>query len=374
MTAKSYGQNPTTRPAPRGSHLYQEQVLSGEVIYNGAIVAKDESTGKWVEATSTDDGNVVYGWAQLGDADNFNGTTAATLTPIPEMLVRSGSVLVAFASVRESDEGRTVYVVDDQTGTLTPGGKIMGVLDKCETSTSGFVFVDPLVNKALAAMPALGSKVRKARAVATSIGANTGTGTGTLTITATGALGAQDTVAVSAGDVIFIQEGTANVADIDAGPWVITTYGTTGVSAVLTRPSWWAHGGAMLTGTIIDVGGEGTRWAGSQWKCFATTGTVIDTTAPTFWPRYAAKSVTAVAGVLGGAAITDLPIRSATFSQVVATNQGTASNTATRGAPRVTAITAGKTGSASVTLNAESAPGTVNASDVGVYTVGVTNW
>ena len=40
MTAKTYGQNPTTRGGPRASHLYQELVLAGEVIYNGALVAK----------------------------------------------------------------------------------------------------------------------------------------------------------------------------------------------------------------------------------------------------------------------------------------------------------------------------------------------
>ena len=217
-----------------------------------------------------------------------------------------------------------------------------------------------------------------ARVVATSIGANTGTGTGVLTITATGALGAQDGVTCAAGDVIFIQEGTTNVAAIDAGPWTITTIGTTGVSAVLTRPDWWTHGGTMIPGAVIEIGGEGTgttpRFAGSQWKSFAAKGTVIDTTAPSFWPRQLSGVYTASSGVVLNAYAL-FPIRSATTSVPLAVNTGTAAHASTVGPPRVTTLpTAGVTGSASLTMKAESAPGTVNASDVGVYTVSVTNW
>lgn len=216
-----------------------------------------------------------------------------------------------------------------------------------------------------------------ARVVATSIGANTGTGTGVLTVTATGALGAQDGVTCAAGDVIFIQEGTANVAAIDAGPWVITTIGTTGVSPVLTRPDWWAHGGTMIPGIVIEIGGEGTgtnpSLAGTEWKSFAAKGTVIDTTAPSFWPRKITCAVTLASGTLA-AARTTMPVRSHLVTDFIITSDPATAPHATTRLWRVSALTAGVTGTASVQMVAESAPGTTNASDVGQYNLTAINW
>lgn len=217
----------------------------------------------------------------------------------------------------------------------------------------------------------------KARVVATSIGANTGTGTGTLTVTATGALGAQDGVTCVAGDVIFIQEGTTNVAAIDAGPWEIAVIGTTGVSAVLRRPDWWAHGAGVIQGAVIEVGSEGTgtnpSLAGTSWKCFAAKGKIVDTDAPVFWPRKITCAVTLASGTLASARTT-MPIRSHLVTDFIITNDpATAAHASTR-VWRVSALTAGVTGTASVQMVAESAPGTTNASDVGQYNLTAINW
>lgn len=377
MTAKSAGAKPTLIPGPRSSHGYQQLVKSGELIYNGALVALDAGTGKWAEAVSTDATQIVYGFARLGDQDSFDNSAG---TNTAEMLVDSECALLNFASISTTDEGKVCYVVDDQTATLTPGGPICGIIQLYSDSTHAYVMVDPLINKALALTSAgSGSTAYTARMVATTVQVYTGTGTGTLTITATGAMSSIDGVTPAVGDVIFYQEGATNLTGaLDAGPWQVSVVGTTGVSPVLVRPSWWAHGGPIVPGINIQIGGEGTgttpRYAGSTWKSFAAKSQIIGTNAPVFWPRQLAGTYTASSGVvLNG--VTTFPIRSATVSQVVATNQGTAAHASTVGPPRVTTgPTAGVVGSSALTVKAESAPGTTNTSDLGVYTVSVTNW
>jgi hypothetical protein len=147
MTARSSGYKPTLIPGPRSGHRYERLVKSGEKIYNGALTALDAGTGYWAEAVSTDSTQIVYGWADLGDVDNFDNSAG---TNTAEMLVESGCKLVVFSSIAITDEGKICYVTDDQTGTLTPGGPILGIVQLYADSTHAYVSVDPLVNKALA--------------------------------------------------------------------------------------------------------------------------------------------------------------------------------------------------------------------------------
>ena len=268
-------------------------------------------------------------------------------------------------------DNNTLYL-DDLNGQLPYAGIVDDVKAGATTTAAVRLRFDPRPD----GVPTTG-EVDTARAVATSIGAYTGTTTGALTVTATGALGAQDGVTLAPGDVVFIPEGLTNItADTDAGPYEVINAGGTGVSAVLRRPWWYATGSAIGLSRKISIGGEGTLWAGVTWRSDAAKGAAVDTTAPAFWETKVSKAVTLASGTI---VVTGLPIKSATGSPIlVSPSPTTAPNTATR-TWRCSAATAGKvnTGAgdtqASMTIVAETAPGTTNASDAGTYVVTVEN-
>jgi len=266
-------------------------------------------------------------------------------------------------------DNNTLYA-DDNNGTLSSAGFVAQVRadGKVKLRIDPAVYLLGRATNAEAQSPPF-----TARAVATSIGANTGTTTGKLTITATGALGAQDGLTLVAGDVIFIPEGTTNLAAAsDAGPYEVLNAGATGVQAVLQRPSWWAKGGPIPLGAEIKIGGGGTKYADSMWYAGAIKGKVIDTDDAVFWPRKLTRDVTLASGTLS-AAITDMPVKSATRSGILITSMPTTVPHANTRVWRVSALTAGVIGTASIQMVAESAPGTTNASDVGTYTITVEN-
>lgn len=212
----------------------------------------------------------------------------------------------------------------------------------------------------------------RARAVCTSLGANTGTTTGTLTVTATGALGAQDGVTLVAGDVLLVPEGTTNLsAASDAGPYVVTSAGGTGVHAVLSRPTWWATGQPIVPADTVEVGGEGTTYAGTAWKTFVAKGKVIDTDAPLLWPREITQDIQLSSGIK---AVTNVPIRDASASAIFANLKSTSGTTATTVMYTPTLVTAGALNTATVTFAAQSVPGTNQTSDASHLRATVINW
>lgn len=214
----------------------------------------------------------------------------------------------------------------------------------------------------------------KCRAVATAIGAYTASG-GTLTVTASGALASQDGVAMAAGDMLFLQEGLSNVTAADAGPYRIVSLGGASAQVVLSRPAWWPHGGAIVQGAMVAIGGEGSLFGGCTEKTFVATGAKIGTDAPAFWPDCVMQKVTLASGTLA-AAKTNMPVRSATTnpSQISITSLPTTAPHATTRLWRPSAVTAGVTGTASIQIVAESAPGSTNTSDIGDYCLAVRNW
>jgi hypothetical protein len=118
---------------------YQRLVLAGELIYEGATVAADPATGKWVEA-STNPTFEVYGVARCADSfDNTAGTNTA------EMLVDSGTFLRVSSGLTDAMEGKTAYVDDDQTFTMTPSATkpVMGKLVLVKDTTHGFIEMGP---------------------------------------------------------------------------------------------------------------------------------------------------------------------------------------------------------------------------------------
>lgn len=214
------------------------------------------------------------------------------------------------------------------------------------------------------------------RGIFTAIDASTTYAAGLLTGPANTAISAQDGLTVAAGDVFFAQKGTANLpAAAQVGPWQILQLGSGSTPWIACRPWWYASGSTVPVGYSLKIGPSGTgttpQFANTEWKSFASV--VVDTGDPLFFPRRLAGSYTASSGVVLNAVAT-FPIRSATASTVTATNQGTAAHASTVGPPRVTAITAGAIGTSALTVKAESAPGTTNTSDAGVYTVAVTNY
>ncbi len=274
--------------------------------------------------------------------------------------------------VSNQEVGKTGY---GASAARSPIGIFLG-LDN-QDATRAIIWLGSTAAAIVAGMLGIGATGRmKARAVATSIAAYAGTGTAVLQASATGAIGAQDGLTFIAGQVLFLQEGTTNVTACDAGPWVVVNPGATGVKYLLVRPVWWKHGATIDPGSIIQIGGAGTgtnpTLAATEWKTFVDVGKVIGTDAPVFWPKTVQCGVTLASGTLA-AARTTIPIRSAKSSIRVDSDPTTAPHANTR-VWRCSALTIGLTGTSSVQVVAESAPGTTNASDIGQYNIVATNW
>lgn len=278
-----------------------------------------------------------------------------------------------------------VYAVDDNTISANDGGGTRPYL--------GYTVQNPLLGGANAAnanakvyvqvgfpnpyavVSDAGSPSNKARYVVTALpGAYTGTGTGTLTASGNGAIVAEDGGTPLAGDTILLEEGATNVTAVDGGPMLIVAPGSSTTPYKLTRPSWWMTGALMTPGQGVEVGGEGTTFAMVRFKCGAAKGSIVDTTAPSFWPDKVSVPVTLVAGFV---TVTSIPIRSLTrsgFSFQPTSFSGGGSPVSYRTGAYASggaATAAGHLGTASVSITSLIAAGTIDASDVstGILTV-----
>ena len=217
----------------------------------------------------------------------------------------------------------------------------------------------------------------EARAVVTSLPANTGTGTGTLSGSVNGAFGTQDGISTLAvGDVVVIQGGTANLAaPKDSGYWQIQSLGGAGSKWSLIRPSWWATGSVVPISARVETGGEGTFFANTAWKATCAKGTVIDTTDPLIYCGNISFTGVLVAGVLSLPAGTlKVGILSATRSLVSATCSATGGTvTTTVGYGPKASPTPGYLGTAAVTLYALTAGQGTNTTDTSTILVNVDN-
>lgn len=356
-------------------------------LYSGVMIGWDAS-GNLVDAGTA--ACVTVGGLSRALYDNSGASAVPPTSGLAgaingEVLVGPYSVLNDGTISTATAYGTDLYLVDNQTVSVT------------DTSATGaarlragfFVAVDPSnttgavicqfgvaspSGRAFGGSSGFATPQNKARFVFTSLGANTGTGTGQLTITATGALAAQDGVTPAVGDVCFIQEGTTNLAAAkDAGPYVITNPGATGVSPVLTRPDWWANGSTILPASVIQLGGEGTLWAGTEWKSFVAKAKVVGTDAPLFWVGRVSQTVTLVSST---ATVSNVGIRSATATLVEAqfvSAAGTTTNTIGYGI--IAAPTAGAIGTASAVIDAlASGMGKNGSSDASVLMVTIINW
>ena len=344
-------------------------------LYAGGMCGVD-SSGYAVPASSTATQKVA-GRIE-NDVNNSAGAAGAVQVP-----VRRGVFFYACpdSSITISNYGAYCYVVDDNNVSLNDGGglrpiagTIMGV-GASGTPESGKIAVGLGLASPYGTTLSAPSTVNRVRAVVTLLsGAYTGSGTGTLTASSAAAFGTQDGVStLAAGDLVLLPAGITNItAAKDAGPYVISVLGTGSVKWVLTRPDWWATGSTIPLGASIDVGGGGTLFSGTSWKSFVVTGKVVDTDDPLFYPRQVTQQITLLTGG-GNVAVTNVPIYSATRSQVVVSYAGSGTPNAATLGYQPGAITPGALNTATVTVQAVKAAMVAQATDTSVLNCTIFN-
>ena len=240
-------------------------------------------------------GNVRVG-TFYEDFDNSAGSSALAVNiELDEEIWARWFANDTTAPLAQADMLRDAYVLDDQTMTAdsnnTIGGRVwgidskLGVLVQCTFAQGSADTSQSLVHDVRAVLTSVATYVAAA---------------GVLTASATGAIGAQDGVTLAEGDLVLLPTDKAATTS-DAGPYIVTAPGGTGVKFVLTRPDWYRTGSHQSSGQIITVRAEGTKYGGSEWKSLVAASTfVVDTTDGGFYPRLqtSAESVAMIAGVL----------------------------------------------------------------------------
>jgi hypothetical protein len=192
---------------------------------------------------------------------------------------------------------------------------------------------------------------------------------GVLTTNATGGAASAiwDGLTLAAGDRFLLPLGVA-AAVTQAGPYVVVVAGATGVTAIYARPADWATGSVQQSGARFDVT-EGTLFAGTSWKLVTAGSITVDTTSVDFYPAVVTQAATLVSGAKN---VVNVPIRSMTSTQFlfVTTTATGITNTVQY---RVLSGTAGALLTASMTLIAAIAAGTVNANDTSVGNFSIIN-
>jgi hypothetical protein len=383
---------PRTVQAREGIKPFKIRGGTALTIYVGDPIAHRRGSflAEVPDASAPRDDLIFVGWSQ-------NEITITTATDSDGAAVDADSVAVQInveagvgcgldtgAGVNEitaAHVGLISYGYDNNTAYLTSNNGQLSPLGRIErVDEDGTICVDVdesqftwLLAQGQSDDEAEGFAVRN---VVTALGAYTASA-GTITVTATGALASQDGITVAAGDEVWLPEytNTANssvtVSAANSGPYRIKNAGGSGVSAVLTRPAWWSHGAAMPLGASVKVA-EGTLFANSVWDIGAAKGSTIGTTDPAAYPRSVTQTVALSSSA---AAIINVPIRSATKSNVIASLAavgGTTTNTIGWGI--IVAPTPGALGTATTTVNAIASGGTKNGtSDTSSLIVTIVN-
>lgn len=372
-------------------------------IWGGAMVAVD-SLGNAVPAQVMVPGSSTLAQLRIvGRAERqcVNQTSGGTISPDGIGNGTAGSIKVrvrrgifyyninADSTIGGAQFGASVYASDDNTVSLSDAGGTRpyagwvidaGANQNPNSTQVGVAlgFPNPYALNALLSS----SSQFVARNVVTSLAAYTGSGTNVLTASANGAFGAQDGVTNVANDIVFIQGGTTNLtAAADAGPWQVTAVGGAGKWS-LQRPDWFTSGSTCQLGQIVNVGGEGTAYFGTQWKAFATSGSqIVGTNDLKFYVGRITFSVTLVTGFVKlGASQTFPGLWSATLSGIefTPTNFSGAGSTISYRtgayASGGSATAAGYMGTSTVSVTALVAAGTFNTTDVSSGLITIINW
>jgi len=354
-------------------------------IYGGAIVCIN-AAGNAVPASANSAFKVVGRCDKQAINQATGGSPGATgVAGSIQVQVRQGAFLYninADSTIDGTKFGANVYASDDNTVSLTDAGgtrpyigfvqAVPSTMGLSSTQVAVMVGVaNPYASNPLANL----ASQYKARNVVTSLQAYGGTGTGTLTETSNGAWATQDGVTNVVGDIVFIQGGTTNLsAAADSGPWQISSLGGASAKWVLIRPDWWQNGSTMPAGQVIDIDGEGTLWAGTQWKSFAAVGSaVVGTNDPTFYVGRISQAVTLAASTF---TLNNVGLRSASKSAIICQFQlAGGTTTSTIGYGVIAAPTPGYIGTASAVIDAlASGMGKNGSADASTIIATVINW
>lgn len=183
---------------------------------------------------------------------------------------------------------------------------------------------------------------------------------------------ANNGVTYVADDIVLLTNQTTAA---ECGPYVVGTV-TTG-TAPLTRPDWWYVGMAIPEGIVISVAAEGTLFAGSQWRSMAGKGKVVDTDDPNFYPKNVRGILTLASGTktLGSAEGLFLySVTTSTINCTMNTPGGTLTLTTGGYGSNSAGRTAGKSGTAAAIVIARVAAGTIDTANNSTVDFLVTNW
>lgn len=335
-------------------------VAAATTIYGGSLVATNAS-GYAVPASAS---NALKLWGRA--EQQVVNTTAAGYGTAGALNVTVKPGVFAFAasgSITIADVGKACYAVDDQTISLTDGaglypyaGVIFGVAPSGEIYVGvGVCFTSPYSADDDTELANYQVRTVRARNVVPANVADLGAFT----------VAGNDGITNVAGDVVLLvaqttaaQNGLYQVGTVAAG------------AAPLTRLGAMAAGDTMLAGQLVVHVAVGTLFANTEWKNTAASG-VVGTNDLAFYPKTVIQSLTLVAGTT---TITNVPILSATKSQIVPVRK--TANTCSSTIQYVTngAATPGALGTASVEVMAAIDAGTINAADISTLEIAIHNW
>lgn len=268
-------------------------------------------------------------------------------------------------AITAANVGQVAYVVDDQTVALTDGGGtrcVAGIITEVRASKPWILMGPEAIAGLLQDVAAPAVSAFRARNVVNGNIADLNA----YTVAANPAV--NDNVLGVAGDIVLL---IAQTTPAQNGLYVIGTV-TTG-TAPLTRLTTMAAGLVFLADAFDIAVGEGAIFAHTKW--FNSAAGTIGTNTPAFFPRQVTISQALVAGTM---TITSIPVLSVTKSRFGMTRRIANTSTATTGGYHTTVggangVTAGALGTASVTIEACVAAGTINNADISTLEITVYN-
>ncbi len=338
--------------------LMQIPVAAATTIYAGTLVAINAS-GYAVPA-SANGALTVLGRAER----TVTNTSAAGFGSAGalDVLIRKGAFFYTMAGAGITSVGKMAYVVfdnevslSDGSGTRPPAGKIVKYDADASSNTFGQVAVE-------IGMPSLSDG-----------GELPG---GMLDLNVDGVVTA-NVASLAAFNVNTNTDGLTHVEGNIVALVAQTTPAQNGLYIVGVVGA----GTAPLTRVILSTGDTlaayaarfsvsgGTVFAGTEWK--NTAAGTVGTDDPAFYPGRVVREAVLVAGTL---AITNIPILSATRSFVGITRKVANTTASTISYATNGAATPGALGTASVTVFATVAAGTINVADISTLEVVVVNF
>lgn len=336
-------------------------VEASTLIYAGTSVATN-AAGNAVPASAS---TALKLWGRAEQhVDNSAGAAGALRINVHPGVFAFNNSGAGVDLIAAANVGSPCYAVDDNVVALTDGGGIRpfaGIIFPFDPNNTAVVQVGMGPGFAPSYPGGGGTQAFKARGV---VFANVAS-------LAAFTVAANDGITYVQGDTALL---TAQTSGLTNGPYIVGVVAA-GV-APLTRPSWWSAGAEIQPGQVIQVGGDGTIFGGSEWKALCAKSKIVDTDDPVFYPRVCKGTVTLVAGTITLGATQGLFVKSITASAILITRNTANTTTLTTGgyAAAVASRTAGVSGTAAAVLQAQVAAGTINVADISTIDFMVQNW